>query len=64
MIVDDTFTSGARTQSVASAINRGGGVTIAIVPVGRVIKPVGEHVKAYWEKQREIPFDFERCCLE
>jgi hypothetical protein len=65
VIVDDTFTSGARTQSAASAINTHGGTAIAIVPAGRVIAPgYAEHVKAYWDKQRNIPFDFERCCLE
>lgn len=65
LLVDDTFTSGARAQSAASVINRAGGDVVAIVPIGRVITPgFNESVKEYWVQQKSSPFSFETCCLE
>jgi hypothetical protein len=65
LLLDDTFTTGARAQSAASAINNGGGNVIAIVTVGRVIDPnFAPHVEEYWERQRRRPFDFATCCLD
>lgn len=65
LIVDDTFTTGARAQSAASALTLAGGDVVGIVPVGRVIKPeFSETVKEYWDRQRRLSFSFEECCLE
>ncbi len=65
LLVDDTFTSGARAQSAASAINLSGGTVVAIVPIGRVINPgYGDHVRDYWDGQRKQGFSFDTCCLE
>ena len=58
LVVDDTYTTGARAQSAASALQLVGARVIAIVPVGRVIDPVRG---AHESRQR---FDFGRCCLE
>ena len=64
-LVDDTFTSGARAQSGASALSLAGGDVVAIVPIGRVITPnFNETVKEYWNRQRRTRFLFEECCLE
>ena len=66
LLVDDTFTSGARAQSAASAIKAGGGEVAAIVTVGRVINPGdtrAEHVQEYWDRQRRRAFRFDKCCL-
>lgn len=60
LVVDDTFTTGARAQSAASAIQLAGARVIAVVPVGRVIDP--GHGPAATRSQQ--PFDFGRCCLE
>lgn len=65
LIVDDTFTSGARSQSAASALQIAGADVVAIVPVGRYINPgYGDHVREYWDRQRHEPYDFDTCCLE
>ncbi len=64
LLVDDTYTSGARVQSAASAIQLAGGRVGAIITIGRVINPrFSDDVKAYWEAQRAIPFSFETCCV-
>jgi orotate phosphoribosyltransferase len=39
LIVGDTFTSGARTQSAASALQLAGARVVAILPIGRVVDP-------------------------
>ena len=39
LLIEDTFTSGARTQSAASALRRAGADTVAVVVAGRVIDP-------------------------
>ena len=64
LLVDDTFTSGARAQSAASALNNAGAQVVAIVPIGRVITPAhGPHVGEYWNRQTHDFFSFERCCI-
>ena len=65
LLIDDTFTSGARSQSAASTINNAGGTVVAIVAIGRVIDPdFGDHVKEYWGRQRRQTFSFDACCLD
>jgi adenine/guanine phosphoribosyltransferase-like PRPP-binding protein len=65
LLVDDTFTTGARAQSAASALQLAGARVIAVMPIGRVIDPShGEHALAYWTRCSRKPFDFGRCCLE
>lgn len=39
LLVDDLWTSGARAQSAASALQRAGAVVLGIVPAGRVVDP-------------------------
>jgi len=64
LIVDDTFTTGARVQSVAAALTSAGATVVAAVPIGRVIDTDREEKAAFWRAQRAIPFDFGTCCLE
>lgn len=65
LIVDDTFTSGARAQSAASALTLAGALVVAIVPIGRVIQPGwSPDTQAYWTQRGTEPFDFNVCCLE
>lgn len=66
LIVDDTYTTGARSQSAASALQLAGAAVIAIVPIGRVINlnPGYPHVHEAWKRQRQARFDFNVCCLE
>jgi hypothetical protein len=39
VLVDDTYVSGARSQSAAAALRRAGAAPLLIVPMGRVIRP-------------------------
>lgn len=64
LIVDDTFTTGARVQSVASALTNAGATVVAAVPIGRVIDTNRGEKEAFWRRQRAIPFDFDICCLK
>lgn len=65
LLVDDTFTSGARIQSAASALTLAGANVLAALPIGRVINPGFNAANAaLWEAARATPFDFDVCCLE
>ena len=64
LVVDDTWTTGARAQSAASTLQIAGAQVAAIVPIGRLIDPLfNEESKLLWEQQRNIPFDFNHCCV-
>jgi len=64
LVVDDTLTSGARLQSAASALRRGGASAVAAVVVGRVIYPDwNENCRRIWARSRATPFTFDECCL-
>jgi predicted amidophosphoribosyltransferase len=64
LLIDDTFTSGARAQSAASVLNNAGATVVAILPIGRVITPgFSPSVTAYWKKQGAKVFDFDVCCV-
>jgi hypothetical protein len=39
LLLDDTYVSGARSQSAAAALHRAGARSVAIAPVGRVLRP-------------------------
>ena len=65
LVVDDTYTSGARAQSAASALQLAGAKVPAIVVVGRVINPEFSTENAIlWDRQRKIAFDFTRCAFD
>jgi predicted amidophosphoribosyltransferase len=64
LLIDDTFTTGARVQSAASALRRGGAAAVVAVPVGRVVWPDwNENCRRIWQAACELPFSFDRCCL-
>ena len=65
LLIDDTYTSGARVHSAASALDLAGAKVVAVVVVGRIVNPdFNEENRALWEKSEEVPFSFETCCLE
>jgi adenine/guanine phosphoribosyltransferase-like PRPP-binding protein len=65
LLIDDTFTSGARIQSAASALALAGGDVVAALVVGRVINPERSPAsRELWERVKGIPFSFDQCCLE
>jgi len=65
LLVDDTFTTGARLQSAASALTLAGAHVVAAVPIGRVIHPAyNSGAKELWETARRQGFNLDVCCLE
>jgi Phosphoribosyl transferase domain len=64
LIIDDTFTTGARLQSAVSALRRNGASAVAAVVVGRVISPEwNDNCRRIWDQARESQFSFDECCL-
>ncbi len=63
VLVDDTFTTGGRVQSAASALQRAGATVVAAVVAGRIINPTYGTSEALWAKQRAKAFRFDQCCL-
>lgn len=64
LLIDDTFTSGARVQSAASALGQAGAEVVGAMVVGRIIDPTyNEACESIWAWSTERTFDFERCAL-
>jgi hypothetical protein len=64
LIVDDTWTSGARTQSLAYALRRDGASAVAILVLGRHINPADEKSATLLEAIARPLFKPSRCALE
>jgi hypothetical protein len=63
LLIEDTFTSGARTQSAASALQLAGAST-AVVVAGRVISPDwNDNCRKIWRDATASTFSFDKCCL-
>jgi hypothetical protein len=45
VLLDDTYVSGARSQSAAAALRRAGAASVVIVALGRVLRP--DRVRAH-----------------
>ncbi|MFI5907997.1 hypothetical protein [Dactylosporangium sp. NPDC051541] len=62
LLVEDTFTSGARTQSAASALRRAGARAVGVVAVGRVIEPAHcDDCTRVWRYATAEQFQFDAC---
>ena len=60
LLVDDVYTTGARSQSAASALQLAGGVVVAIVVIGRRINvEYNEFTEEVWNRQQSMVFSFE-----
>ncbi|MBA2384454.1 MAG: hypothetical protein H0V68_07315, partial [Actinobacteria bacterium] len=60
LLIDDTFTSGAKVQSAASALTLGGATVVAGLVLGRVIdvsSPDYPEPAELWRRQSRVPFD-------
>jgi orotate phosphoribosyltransferase len=65
LLIDNTFTTGARVQSAASALALAGADVVAAVVLGRFVRPdYSAEARQLWERQRRLGFDFDTCCLE
>jgi len=59
LLVDDVYTTGARAQSAACALERAGARVPAVLVIARRINPEWRpEVSALWERQRASPFKF------
>lgn len=65
LVVDDTFVTGARVQSAASALTLAGADVVAALVVGRVIglNPAYPQNQDLWDRMQSRGFSFETCCL-
>lgn len=64
LVIEDTFTTGARTQSAGSALQLAGAASVGVVTAGRVINPDwNENCQQIWQAARASPFTFEVCVL-
>ncbi|TDD27017.1 phosphoribosyltransferase [Actinomadura sp. KC06] len=64
LLLDDTFTTGARLQSAASVLTAAGAASVIAVVIGRVIDSTwNENCSRIWEQATATEFDFGRCSL-
>jgi predicted amidophosphoribosyltransferase len=64
LLIDDTFTTGARLQSAASALRLAGAGAVAALTAGRVLWPGrSESCRRIWDEASAEPFSFTTCCL-
>jgi hypothetical protein len=64
LLIEDTFTSGARSQSAASALRVAGASAVAVVSAGRVIDPGwNENCQRIWRYACAAEFSFETCAV-
>lgn len=64
LLVDDTWTTGARMQSACVALKRAGARRVAGLVLGRWFDSSYELSKTYLIKAKAEPFDWTTCCLE
>ncbi|TDE31042.1 phosphoribosyltransferase [Actinomadura sp. 6K520] len=61
LLVDDVYTTGARSQSAASALQLAGATVVGIVAIGRRINPgYNDFSLRLWKEQRAQSFQFGR----
>ncbi|HEU5157516.1 MAG TPA: hypothetical protein VFU43_11010 [Streptosporangiaceae bacterium] len=64
LLIDDTFTTGARVQSATSALFAAGAADVVALVVGRVIDPDwNDNCRRIWDHAARTQFTFDRCCL-
>lgn len=65
LLLDDTWTTGGRVQSLAFALKAAGAVAVAAVVIGRRINPAFGPSKPLVDRLRTAPeFDLTRCALD
>jgi hypothetical protein len=63
LVVEDTFTTGGRTQSAASALSLAGAPAVGVLTAGRVVNPAwDDNCRRVW-RYATRPFTFEECGL-
>ncbi len=63
LLIEDTFTSGTRTQSAASALRLAGATSVGVLVVGRVIEPgYSPDDLRGWNYGKAAQFSYDVCC--
>ncbi len=63
LLLDDTWTTGARVQSLAHALRTSGAVSVIAVVLGRHIKDEYDPARSLLARVRRIPFDIGHCAV-
>ncbi|MFC3984062.1 phosphoribosyltransferase [Streptosporangium jomthongense] len=63
LLLDDTWTTGARVQSVASALKRAGAERVAAVVLGRHVNPGWDGWRPILRETKDRPFRMDRCAV-
>ncbi|MHB8293659.1 MAG: hypothetical protein ACYDH5_03350 [Acidimicrobiales bacterium] len=65
LLLEDSYATGARAQSAASALSGTGFDVVAILAIGRAVDPrFAAHLRDYWETAASHPVNPTICCLE
>jgi predicted amidophosphoribosyltransferase len=63
LLLDDTWTTGARVQSMAHALKAAGATSVIAVVLGRLVKSEYEPSRQLLGRVSRNPFDIGQCCL-
>lgn len=63
LLVDDTYTTGARAQSAASVLRRAGAHPIAVVPAARYVNPDWPPSQALMGRSTSLSYSFDYCAV-
>jgi adenine/guanine phosphoribosyltransferase-like PRPP-binding protein len=64
LLVDDTWTTGARAQSAAIALHDAGAARVAVVVLGRHFDRDFGSGETYYQQAKTRKFTWDTCCLE
>ncbi|TCJ31372.1 hypothetical protein E0504_48845 [Parafrankia sp. BMG5.11] len=64
LVIDDTWTSGARAQSAAAALKLAGASKVGFVGVGRWFNADFADNAKWLIRRRRTRWNWDRCCLE
>lgn len=64
LLIDDTWTTGARAQSAAIALHDAGAAKVAVVVIGRHFDRGFGSGETYYQRARARQFSWEECCLD
>lgn len=63
LLIDDTWTTGARIQSASICLKQAGATQVAALVLGRWLRSEYRPARAFLDQAKEQPFDWSRCCL-
>lgn len=63
LVLDDTWTTGGRVQSMAHALRTAGAACVITVVIGRLVKPEYDPNRELLRVAAGRPFNIGRCCL-